>query len=368
MTTEDQNRPNEAFMQNAMASFLRIGILLLLIVYCLRIVGPFINMTLWAMIIAVAIYPLHLKLASMLGGREKWSATLIVLLGLAVLIVPVEIAAESGIESAKNLAGELRSGKLSIPPPNEKVAGWPIIGKKVYSVWTDASQNLQEALNQFRPQLITAGEALLKGIGNAAGGILAFMASLIIAGVFLVSADPCYRFAKRFMTSLAGDVGPSLTDLSIQTIRSVAKGVLGVAVIQTLLAAIGLFAMGVPAAGIFVAVLLMLAIMQIPTIIVIAPVIIWVYSFAEPGPATIFAIYMLLVGLSDNVLKPLMLGRGVEIPMLVILLGAIGGAIYAGVIGLFLGAVVLALGYQLLDAWIQPESLEETLAEAKSQE
>jgi len=121
--------------------------------------------------------------------------------------------------------------------------------------------------------------------------------------------------------------------------------------------------MGVPAAGLILAVILMIAIMQIPTILVIAPIIIWVFSFAEAGPATIFAVYMLLVGVSDNVLKPLLLGRGVEVPMLVILLGAIGGVIYAGFIGLFLGAVILALGYQLLVAWMHPDSLEETLAQ-----
>jgi len=143
----------------------------------------------------------------------------------------------------------------------------------------------------------------------------------------------------------------------------VAKGVLGVAIVQTLLAAPGFVLMDVPAAGILLAIFLMLAIMQIPTLVLIIPVVIWVYSSAEALPATLFAVWMLFVSLSDNILKPLLLGRGVKIPTLIILLGAIGGAIYAGIIGLFLGAVVLALGYELLVAWLNPDSVDKTLAD-----
>ena len=363
MAAEAGNRPDEAFVRNAINSSLRIGVLLLLIVYCLRIVGPFINITLWGIIIGVALYPAHVKLARLLGNSQKASAALIVLIALAVLIIPISLMSESGIASAKSLSGQLQAGELSIPPPSEKVADWPVIGDRLHAAWSGAASNLEATINQFQPQLVAAGQWLLKALGSAAGGVLAFMASLIVAGFFLVSAEVCYRWTVKLMTELTGDRGKSLTDLCVQTIRSVAKGVVGVAIIQTLLAAVGLIAMKVPATGIWLALILLIAVLQIPTAIVILPIVIWVYSIAEPGPATLFAVWMVFVSLSDNVLKPLLLGRGVKIPTLVILVGAIGGAIYAGFIGLFLGAVVLALGYELLLAWMNPDTVEETLAE-----
>ncbi len=355
-------------MRNAVNSFLRIGFLLLLIVYCLRIAGPFINLTLWAVIIAVALYPMHLKFCALLGNRPKLSATIIVLVGLAVLLIPVSMLAESSIESARTLSGQLRTGELSIPPPSDKVASLPLIGENVHMVWSGAAENLEATINQFQPQLVASGEWVLKAVGNAAAGVLAFIASLIIAGFFLVSAEASYAWTRQFTTKLAGDRGPPLTDLAVATIRSVAKGVLGVAVVQTLLAAIGLVLMDVPYTVIILAVILLTAVMQIPTTIVFVPLVVWVYSIADAGPATIFAVYMIFVGLSDNFLKPLLLGRGVEIPTLVILVGAIGGAIYAGFVGLFLGAVILALFYQLLNAWMYPESVADTLAEIAEEE
>jgi predicted PurR-regulated permease PerM len=193
---------------------------------------------------------------------------------------------------------------------------------------------------------------LLKSVAGTAKGLLAFAASIIIAGVFLLMADSSYSAFRRIGRRLGGDRGADFTDLSVATVRSVAKGVLGVALIQTLLAAIGLLVMGVPGAGIWASIVLLLAIMQLPPILVLGPVAFWVFSVAAPVPATIFLVYCMLVSFSDGLLKPLLLGRGVDVPMLVILLGAIGGMISAGIIGLFIGAVILALGYQLFQAWV----------------
>ena len=149
--------------------------------------------------------------------------------------------------------------------------------------------------------------------------------------------------------------GDKMTDMSILTIRSVVKGVLGVAIIQAVLAGVGLIAIGVPAPGLWALAVLILAIIQLPPILILGPIAIWVFSVAEPVPATIFLVYSMIVSLSDAFLKPMLLGRGVETPMLVILIGAIGGAMALGIIGLFLGAVILALGYELLVAWMSPD-------------
>ena len=155
-----------------------------------------------------------------------------------------------------------------------------------------------------------------------------------------------------------------MTDMSILTIRSVVKGVLGVAVIQTILGAIGLVAIGVPAPGLWAGAILVLAIIQLPPIIILGPIAVWVFSVAEPVPATIFLVYSMIVSVSDAFLKPMLLGRGVATPMLVILIGAIGGAMTIGIIGLFLGAVVLALGYELLTAWMAPDESTAAAADA----
>lgn len=353
-------KPDEQFMQNSIGSFLRIGALVLVLYFSIQILSPFVNLALWAIILAVALFPLQEWLAARLGDRPKASATIIVVLALVILLLPASIMTESGIESARNLAGELQSGEVTIPPPSDKVAEWPLVGEKVYGIWSGAAVNLEATVNQFRPQLIQAGEWLVRAIGGVAGGIFLFVASIIIAGFLMLSAESGYEVTRKIMRQLLHDRGDALTDLTIATIRSVAKGVLGVALIQTLLSAIGLIAADVPYAGILLVIILLFAVMQLPLTIVMLPLIVWFYSVSDPVVATIFAVYMLLAGMSDNVLKPMLLGRGLEIPALVILLGAIGGMIYAGVIGLFLGAVVLALAYELLLVWINPDATGET--------
>ena len=363
MPAANKYTPDEQFVQNMLGSVLRIGVLLLIIFYSLQILSPFINLALWSIILAVALYPAYVKLAAQLGDREKLSATIIVVVFLFIIVFPVTVMTESTVASARNLSSQLQTGELSIPPPRETVARWPVIGETLYEVWSEAAENLEDTINQFEPQLRAAGEWLLKAIGGAAGGVLTIIVSIMLSGFFLISADRGYAVARKLMTLLLGSRGAELTDLSIATIRSVAKGVLGVALIQTALAAIGLFVGGVPYAGILLVIFLLVAIVQIPTTIIILPLIIWMYSASSPLVATIFAIYMILVGLSDNVLKPLLLGRGVKIPALVILLGAIGGMIYAGVIGLFLGAVVLALAYELILVWMDRVPEDEAAAE-----
>ena len=198
---------------------------------------------------------------------------------------------------------------------------------------------------------------MVRFAGSMAVGVLQFVVSIIIAGVFLVGAEGGRRVSLQFASSLVGDRGEALTYLAVATIRSVATGVLGVAIIQALLSAIWLVVMDVPAAGIWTFAVLMLSIMQLPPVIILGPIGIWVFSVAEPVPATIFLVYALIVGASDGFLKPLFLGRGMDIPMLVILLGAIGGMILSGIIGLFIGAIVLAMGYEVLMSWMETDEL-----------
>ncbi len=342
----------QAFVKNSVAAAIQIGLLFLMATWCLKIVSPFIGIIAWAAIIAVAVYPMQCKLAGLLGGRKKTSVVLIVLIGLSVLLVPTWTLTGSSIDSAKKLATSLEEGTLKISPPADKVAEWPLIGKRVHKVWSEAATNLAAAVDKHRDQLKGFSSWLLKAVASTAKGILGFAASIIISGVLMLSASTSYQAFRSVGRRLAGEKGADFTDLSVATIRSVAKGVLGVALIQTFLAAIGLIVMDVPGAGIWASIILVLAIMQLPPLLVLGPIAVWVFSVAEPVPATIFMVYSLIVSFSDGLLKPLFLGRGVDVPMLVILLGAIGGMITSGIIGLFIGAVVLALGYQLFRSWL----------------
>jgi predicted PurR-regulated permease PerM len=352
-----QNTPSErqSFIKNSLAAAIQIGLLFLMAAWCLKIITPFIGVVAWAAIIAIAIYPLHTKLARSLGGKDKISSVLIVLIGLSILLVPTWSLTGSSINTAQRLATSLEDGTLKIPPPADQVAEWPLIGKKVHTTWGEAATNLEATLTKYHDQLKAFSSWLLKTIAGTAMGVLGFAFSIIIAGVFLLAADSSYQALRRVGHRLGGARGADFTDLSVATIRSVAKGVLGVAFIQTFLAAIGLLIMDVPGAGIWASIILLLAIMQLPPLLVLGPIAIWVFSTAEPVPATIFMVYALFVSFSDALLKPLLLGRGVDVPMLVILLGAIGGMISSGIIGLFIGAVVLALGYQLFQFWLNED-------------
>jgi len=336
----------------AMAAFLQITAVVLLIALCLWIIAPFVTLIVWAVIIAVAVFPAHQRLATALGGREKVSATVLVLAGLLILVVPTWLMTDSSVAAAKSVGASMQAGTISISPPANRVAEWPLIGKRVHGLWTQAAEDLEGLVNQFQPQLVAVGEVVVKSIGAVVLGVMQFIVSIFIAGALLLSAPAGYRASRAIATALAGERGRGLTDMSIATIRSVSKGVVGVAIIQALLAGIGLLVMDIPAAGIWAALVLVLAVIQLPPLLVLGPIAVWVYSVADPIPATIFAIYAVLVSLCDSALKPLFLGRGMDIPMLVILIGAIGGAISVGLLGLFLGPVVLAVGYKILIEWM----------------
>ncbi len=368
MTSADSSSVDQKFLANAMASFIQILAVLVLLYWCFLIVAPFMSIVIWAVIISVAVYPAHVALTSKLGGRKKLSATIIVLIGLAIIIIPTWYLADSTIGGLQHVAAELEDGEANIPPPNDSVAEWPVIGERVHEIWSAAATNLEATLNKFEPQLVAAGERALSLAGSTAATALQFILSVIIAGVLLMSAESGKTAARNTITSLVGTVrGSEFTELSILTVRSVAKGVLGTALIQALVSAVGLVIAGIPAAGLWAFVVLVLAIVQLPPLLILGPIAIWYFSVASTVPAVIFLVFAIVVSGSDAVLKPMLLGRGVDTPMLVILLGAIGGAISMGIIGLFIGAVILALGYEIFMAWMAPDEAQGELAEAPAE-
>ncbi len=338
------------YLQLSIEAAIRIGLLALLTLWALQIVRPFIESVLWGVIIAVAVWPIHQKLVKRLGDRPKLAATLFTLLALAALIIPTVSFFGDVVSEGRALAQGLESGTLEIPPAPDKVRSWPVIGDPLADVWTAASEDLQGTLHKYQSQVAAVGSSLAGALGGLAMTVLQFVISFIIAAVFLASASSCKDAATKVATRLAGDDGVAFVRLSELTIRSVAQGVLGIAVIQALASGVGLALAGVPGASLWALIVLFLAIIQLPPLFVMGPAMVYVFGNASTTTAVIFMVYGLIVSGSDTFLKPLLLGRGVDVPMLVILLGAIGGMMLSGIIGLFVGAVVLALFYQLLVA------------------
>jgi predicted PurR-regulated permease PerM len=346
--TNPQNSPTTLAIEIA----IRLTLIFLVMAWCLLILSPFISLVVWGAIIAVAIYSPFLNLVKKLGNRKKLAVTLIAVIGIAVILTPVISLSSSLVDGAATLGTKFQSGQINVPAPSDSVQEWPIIGEKVHRMWTQASVNLGAFLEQYPQQLSAAGKMLLSSAAGVGAGVLQFIVSMLIAIVFLLNADSAVNSMQKLANRLAGPRGISLLSMSASTVRSVAVGVIGIAFIQAMLGGIGMMFAGVPAAGLLAIVILVLAIAQLPPLLVLLPVAIYVFSAESTTVAVIFLVWALLVSFSDMALKPLLLGRGVDVPMLVILLGAIGGMVTSGIVGLFIGAIILAVGYELLRVWV----------------
>ena len=359
MNTSNQPSNDKLFLASALEATIHIGLVVLLLYWCFKIGQPFIQIIVWGIIIAVAIHPGYNRLKSALGGRGRLAATLITLFALIVLLVPAYMLSESLINTAQEYSAQLSAETLIVPPPSESVRSWPVIGEPLYKFWSVASNNLGDALSKIAPQLKKFGIPLLSAAAGAGVGILKFVVSIIIAGVLLANDAGGGQTALAIATRLTGERGTMAVELAVATVRSVTLGILGVALIQSLLASLGFLLVGVPGAGLWTLLVLIFAVVQLPTILVLGPIIVYVFSTSSTAIAVIFTIWSILVGLSDAFLKPLLMGRGVDVPMLVIFIGAIGGFMTSGFIGLFVGAIIFSLGYKLFLLWlnmnIQPE-------------
>ena len=281
------------------------------------------------------------------------SAALIALIGISVIVVPVILFTSTAVQNVSQTVQAIEEDKLNVAPPAESVKEWPLVGKKTYEIWSEAAGSLNVTLKRFMPQIREVAPKLTKAASGALLNVLLFILSLLVAGGLLLYAEPGKRASEKIFRAFLGSKGEAMTEISIGTIRSVVQGVIGIALIQAIFLGLGMFVIKVPAPGILALVVLILAIVQLPTIVIMLPVTIYVFSMTDTVPAIIFAIWTLLWSLSDNLLKPLFLGKGVDVPMLAILLGAIGGMIMAGPVGLFVGSVVLALGYKIISMLLE---------------
>lgn len=344
---------------------IRAGLIVVVVIMSVRVFAPFMGLMLWALIFAVALYPLHRRLAKRLGGRQGGAATLLVVAALLLIGVPTVMLGTSFASHVRDVYIAFANNTVSIKQPSSSVAEWPLIGEHVHAAWSLAANDLPAFLEKIRPQLKSLLDSLLVVAANTAGTVLLFLASLIISGIMMAYGESGSRAMQRIMTRVSGPAkGPQLHRLSTATIRSVATGVIGVAFLQALLLGVGFILAGIPAAGVLAIIALLVGIAQLPAAIVSLPAIAYLWWAVEASTTSniVFTVYLLAASLADNVLKPLLLGRGVGAPMPVVLLGALGGMLSAGIIGLFVGAVVLAVGYQIFMQWV--DEPEENTAEA----
>ncbi len=334
---------------------IRAGLVLALVLLCYKIFAPFMAMMAWALILAVTLYPLHQKLARRIGGKQGRAATLLVLVCAVAIVAPTVMLVNSLGDSLYTFATHLSNDTLQIPAPPQGVAEWPVIGKKLHTVWAQAHSNLPALLARNQPKL---GELTTQALGIVAGigvNLLLFLASFIISGILMAFGESGAQATQEVFARLAGTArGEEFAKLSTATVRAVASGVIGIACIQALLIGLALIIAGIPWAGVLSLVVLVLGIAQVPALVVTLPAIGYVWSGGDygTGAAIGYTVLLLATGFADNILKPLMLGRGVDAPMPVILLGALGGMATNGILGMFIGATLLALGYQIFMGWV----------------
>lgn len=339
-----------------MTYLLRIVLLLLVLAWCFLIIRPFIIILVWAVIIGVSLYPVYRWVTQKMGERRrKLVIILFALVAVTMIIIPTYMAMVSLVKNTRITAEKLHSNTLEIPEPRENVKSWPLIGEDLYTEWVSLSDNLENYITEHKDIVLDWGRKLISEFTGFLGATVSFIIAFLIALVLMYHARYGYDAALGFANKLVGSDGDELVSICRDTIRSVVKGILLVALIQSILAYIGFKLMGFPASGLWTLAVFVVCVIQIPGLLVFIPAIILGYTIGEPTEATIFAIYMILVALSESFMKPIFLGKGLKTPMIVILIGALGGLLLHGIIGLFVGPVVLAVMYQLYFYWVNSE-------------
>jgi len=335
--------------------FIRAGLVVALVMLCYQIFSPFVALMAWALILAVALYPAQQKLARGMGGRQGLAATTLVLVGIVLIVLPTTVLMLSLGDSVRGFVVSMRDNTLQIPAPRDGVTEWPVIGKKVHALWSMAHADLPAVIQAMQPKIGELSKMALGVVAGIGGAVLMFLFAFIVAGVIMAFGDAGAASTRSIFDRIVGtERGGEFARLSSATIRAVAQGVLGVALIQALAVGLVLLIAGVPIPGVLAAIVLVLGVAQVPALLVTLPAIAYLWSSGDhgTGAAVAYSVLLFLAGMLDNVLKPLMLGRGVDAPMPVILLGALGGMASGGILGMFVGAVLLALGYQIFMGWV----------------
>jgi predicted PurR-regulated permease PerM len=351
LKTARQFRSGEDLIQLA----IRLGLLAFLVYWTFVLIRPFVPILAWSIVLAVALYPVFNLLSRLLGGRPRLAAAILTVINLGIVIGPATWLGLSAVEGVKDLAADLGAGNLVVPSPPNGVKDLPVIGPQFFELWNQASNNIRAALREVAPHLKPLAGTMLSLAGDAGVGTLKFLLSVALAGFLFPYGSQLVAAGRGFLYRIVPEQSEHFLELAGMTIRAVSQGVIGVAIIQSLLAGIGFKLAGIPGAGLLAFAVMLLAIVQIGAAIVLFPVIIWIWIDKDFTTALLLTLFLVVVGILDNVLKPLVMGRGLTTPTLVILIGVIGGTLAHGIVGLFIGPIILSLAWELTVAWIRAD-------------
>jgi predicted PurR-regulated permease PerM len=317
----------------------------------LALIRPFLPIVAWAVILSVALAPVHGWLSRRLGGRRQVAAFLLTLVMLAVVIGPVAALARSLVETVYGVVARAGEGSLRFPELPARLGALPLVGERIQEFWRLASTGFEGVFVRYREILAPFGARLLALLSTISFDLLRFVLSIVVAGLLLVPGPNLAKWGRLIASRVVAPRGEQFVDLATMTIRNVSRGVVGVALLQAILIGVVLQAAGLPSAGLLAFIILVLCILQIGPALVVLPVLVWAWFAMTTGHALLLTVLLVPLTLMDNVLKPMLMGRGLKTPALVILLGVIGGTLTFGLVGLFLGPVVLAVFYDLVVSW-----------------
>jgi predicted PurR-regulated permease PerM len=349
---EPESKPRVS--SNLMDILIRAFLIGAVAVLCFQVFSPFLPLMAWSIILAVTMYPFHQWIARQLRGKQWIASTILLIIGFLVIIIPTALLLNSFADDVRNFTSAVQKNTLKIPAPSDRIAQLPIVGKSIYDTWLKAHNDLPSLVQRMQPKIGNLARAALAMVASIGGGLLLFLGSFLISSIIMAYGDSGSRTSQAVFYRVARSKGEALFKLTTSTIRAVALGVIGVAFIQAILIGLALLLARIPSAGVLAIIALIIGIAQVPALLVTVPVIIYIWTSGDysTGAAITYTIILVVTGLIDNVLKPLMLGRGVAVPMPVILFGALGGVASGGILGMFVGAIVLALGYEIFKSWI----------------
>ena len=353
---------SKAISEALTSSLIQFSVIAFIVLACTWAFAPFLPIMLWALVLAIALQPVYLALKAKMGGSSGRPATLLVLVGLLLIGVPTVLMGSAFATQLIVLAEGLSEGTIKVPAPSQDVAELPLIGENLHESWAAAATDLPAFLEKMAPQLKSFGGWIAGVAAGTAGGVFKLLGALIVAGIMLAWSEEGSRAMGRIFSRFAGpERGLGLQDLTTKTVRSVAIGIIGIAFVTAFLLGIIFFLSGIPGAGILAVLALLFGIMQIPiTLIALVGVALLWSTGGENSTVfnVIFTVLMIVGSMVDNILKPIVLGRGLDVPMPVILIGALGGMMSGGFLGMFIGASFLAAGYQLFMGWVDTGSAE----------
>ena len=332
-----------------------------LILASLWIIMPFLAALIWATMVVVATWPVMLRIQAWLWGRRSLAVVAMTLLLLLILLVPLSLAIVTLVDHADNIVGWGKwLAEFKVPPPPHWLAGLPVVGDKLQQFWQQfAAAGIEDLAARLAPYASVVTQWFAAEIGSFGLLFLQLMLTVIIAAILYAGGESAAAWIRRFGWRLAGERGEGAVVLAGQAIRGVALGVVVTALAQSLLSGIGLAIVGVPLAAVLTALIFILCIAQLGPMLVLLPAVGYVFWTGDTGWGIFLLVWTLVVGTMDNFLRPVLIKRGADLPLLLIFAGVIGGMIGFGLVGIFVGPVLLAVAYTLIDAWVKDERVSE---------